>query len=78
MLRRDDGSGDGGVLVFVGLSGKSYRAEQWRAAPTGNAHVGRKGMHLYDEWVKALRRRWSREMRWKMIRRATRWRTMRR
>lgn len=51
---RDDGSGDGGVLVFVGLSGKSYRAEKWRAAPTGDAHLGRGGMHLYDEWVKAF------------------------
>ena len=47
-------SADGGVDVFVGLSGESYRAETWRAAPTVDAHLGRKGMHLYNEWVTAF------------------------
>lgn len=45
---------NGGVMVYVGLSGKSYRAEKWRAAPTGDVHLGRGGMHLYDEWVTAF------------------------
>lgn len=47
-------SADGGVDVFVGLQGQSYRAETWRAAPTGNLHLGHGGMRLYDEWVKAF------------------------
>lgn len=47
-------SADGGVYVFVGLSGKSYRAATWRATPVGDAHLGRKGMHLYNEWGKAF------------------------
>lgn len=42
------------MYVFVGLRGESYRAEQWRAAPTGDAHLGGKGMRLYEQWVKAI------------------------
>lgn len=47
-------SEDGGVYVFVGLRGESYRKEVWRTAPTGNEHVGWHGMRLYGQWVKAF------------------------
>lgn len=47
-------SQDGGVFVFVGLRGASYRKEVWRAAPTEDLHVGRRGMRLYRAWVKAF------------------------